>query len=83
MNTDKIRERVMEAIEQAVGEPIPVLDLSMDLDDLGIDSLTVLRLQNLLESSFGVKLPDNFVDLVKTGEDIIPVVEKTLGGVDA
>lgn len=60
------------------------LDISADkitlqsevVKDLGADSLDVVELLMQLEEEFGITLPDNEMENIKTVQDIVDMMEK-------
>ena len=44
-------------------------------DDLGADSLALVDLVMALEDEFGLEIPDESLDAVKTVEDVVAYVE--------
>ena len=44
-------------------------------DDLGADSLALVDLVMALEDEFGLEIPDESLDAVKTVEDVVSYVE--------
>ena len=44
-------------------------------DDLGADSLALVDLVMALEEEFGLEIPDESLDAVKTVEDVVSYVE--------
>jgi acyl carrier protein len=45
-------------------------------DDLGADSLAIVELVLALEETFGVKIPDDEVDKIKTVGDAVEYIKK-------
>jgi len=45
-------------------------------DDLGADSLAIVELVLAFEEAFGIKIPDNEVDSIKTVGDAIDYIKK-------
>ena len=75
-----MREERMEALAQRVnviiGDQLGVEETSLVpeanlLDDLGADSLDVVELVMALEEEFGVEVPDEDVETMRTINDIV------------
>ena len=58
---------------------VEVADISAEksfTDDLGADSLAIVELVLALEEQFGIKIPDDKVDNIKTVGDAVEYIEK-------
>jgi acyl carrier protein len=56
------------------------VDLSKSFtDDLGADSLAIVELVLALEEKFGVKIPDDQVDGIKTVGDAVGYIRQRVG----
>lgn len=52
------------------------ITLSSDIkDDLGADSLSLVDLVMALEDEFGLEIPDESLDSVRTVEDVVKYIE--------
>ena len=70
-------EKVQEMLAEALN--IPVSKVTPDariIDDLGADSLDVVELLSRLEDEFGVTIPDEDVEGLKTVADVANELEK-------
>lgn len=53
------------------------IELSSNIrDDLGADSLSLVDLVMALEDEFGLEIPDESLDSVKTVEDVVKYIEE-------
>ena len=73
-------EAVIHRVSSLVGEQLGVekADLVPEaslLDDLGADSLDVVELVMALEEEFGIEVPDDDVENIRTIQDIVRYVE--------
>ncbi len=73
-------EPVIQRVSSIVGEQLGVeqADLVPEaslLDDLGADSLAVVELVMALEEEFGIEVPDDDVENIRTIQDIVQYVE--------
>lgn len=56
-----VQDQVSKIVEDVIEKPVSTPDFSLSLFDLGLDSVTAMRLRNRLAKSFGIKLPQQFV----------------------
>jgi 1-acyl-sn-glycerol-3-phosphate acyltransferase len=85
-NADEIARRLLEIIKALVAEsapegrvPVePTLDALLERD-LGIDSLTGVELGLRIESSLGVRLPDETLTQAETPRDLVRAVLRASG----
>jgi acyl carrier protein len=68
----KIQGIIAEQLEVAEGEVKPEKSL---VDDLGADSLALVELVLALEEEFGVKIPDDKCDELKTVGDVVNYIK--------
>ena len=67
MEHDEILEKVKEVIvDQLNVEENDVVEEASFVDDLGADSLDIVELVMALEESFGVSIPDEEAEAIKT-----------------
>lgn len=67
MEHDEILEKVKEVIvEQLNVEENDVIEEASFIDDLGADSLDIVELVMALEESFGISIPDEEAEGIKT-----------------
>ncbi len=69
---EKLQEMIADQLE------IDVEDISYDsniLDDLGADSLDVVDLVMSIEDEFGIEVPDEALENIRTIEDMVKYIE--------
>lgn len=75
MDRDTILEKTREVIvDQLNVDESDVLDDASFIDDLGADSLDLVELVMALESEFGVTIPDEDVEAIKTVGDAVSYI---------
>ncbi|MBE0607069.1 MAG: acyl carrier protein [Deltaproteobacteria bacterium] len=67
----RVREIVAEQLERDVNE---VTNTSSLIDDLGADSLDVVELVMKMEEEFGIEIPDEEAEKIKTVNDVIQYI---------
>jgi acyl carrier protein len=67
----RVREIVAEQLERDVKE---VTNTASLIDDLGADSLDVVELVMKMEEEFGVEIPDEEAEKIKTVNDVIQYI---------
>jgi acyl carrier protein len=67
----RVREIVAEQLERDVTE---VTNTASLIDDLGADSLDVVELVMKMEEEFGVEIPDEEAEKIKTVNDVIQYI---------
>lgn len=72
MNTLQL---LQEFLKRRVNNPPESLSLEMRLEDIGVDSLTLLDLMFDMEDKFGVRMPDDLPRPETVGE-LIDIFEK-------
>ncbi len=69
---ESLANRVQSIVREQLGlEPAPLTPESNLLDDLGADSLDVVELVMALEEEFGIEVPDEDVENIRTVGDIV------------
>jgi acyl carrier protein len=72
MSIDKrVREIVAEQLERDVNE---VTNEASFIDDLGADSLDIVELVMKMEEEFGIEIPDEEAEKIKTVNDVIQYI---------
>jgi len=67
----RVREIVAEQLERDVNEVTITASL---IDDLGADSLDVVELVMKMEEEFGIEIPDEEAEKIKTVNDVIQYI---------
>ena len=74
-----VESKVKKVISNKLGKNIEeIMSTSRLKEDLGADSLDAVEIIMALEEEFGIEIPDEVGDNVKTVTDIMEVVEKLL-----
>jgi acyl carrier protein len=75
-----IEQRVREIIADQLGEAIENITPEKDfVQDLGADSLDVVELVMALEEEFGIEIPEEDAEKIKTVGDAINYIKEKLG----
>lgn len=70
-------EKVRGMLAEQLGVPESKITLESDVvKDLGADSLDIVEMMMALEDEYGVTLPENEMERVKTVGDIVSLLEK-------
>lgn len=76
MEVYKLFEKIRKIIASELMIEENEISLSSNIkDDLGADSLALVDLVMALEEEFGLEIPDESLDAVKTVEDVVSYVE--------
>jgi acyl carrier protein len=75
-------ELLRDYIKRRVTNPPAEISLDSQLDDIGIDSLTLLSLMFDMEDTLGVRMPDDLPKPQTVGE-LIAIFEKLQSGANA
>lgn len=79
METEEIFEKVKEVVtEQLNIDEGAVTDEASFIDDLGADSLDIVELVMALEESFGISIPDEEAENIKTVGDAVSYIEANI-----
>jgi acyl carrier protein len=76
-STEEIRSSLAEIVNEVAG--IPAEDVQMDksfVDDLDVDSLSMVEVVVAAEEKFDVKIPDDQVKNLKTVGDAVAYIER-------
>ena len=77
MERDEIMDKVRGVIvEQLNVEEDDVTEDAAFIDDLGADSLDIVELVMALEEEFGISIPDEEAENIKTVGDAVSFIEK-------
>jgi acyl carrier protein len=79
MTRDEISAGLAEILEEVAGvSPDDVSSEKSFTDDLDVDSLSMVEVVVAAEEKFGVKIPDNEVQNLKTVGDAVGYIEKNI-----
>lgn len=74
---EEILEGMSEILEEVAGvEPDKATEDKNFVDDLDVDSLSMVEVVVAAEEKFGVKIPDDDVQSLKTVGDAVSYIEK-------
>lgn len=74
---DDIFEKVKKVVVDQLGvEPDEVNNDSTFIDDLGADSLDIVELIMAFEEEFGIEIPDEAAEKIKTVNDVVEYIKK-------
>jgi acyl carrier protein len=73
---DRLREIIVEELGVSPDEVKPE---SRFIEDLGADSIGLMELVMKLEEEFGLKIPDEDIDKIRTFGDAVKYIEEKLG----
>ena len=77
MNTEEIRTDLADIVNEVTG--IPATDVLMEksfVDDLDVDSLSMVEVVVAAEEKFDVRIPDDEVKNLRTVGDAVTFIEK-------
>jgi len=81
MNEQEILAGLGEIIEEIAGVPADEVTLSKSfVDDLDIDSLSMVEIAVAAQDKFGVEIPDDQLKDLTTVQDVVNFVSKNAGG---
>lgn len=72
---EKVRDIVAEQLDL---NPDEVTTESVITEDLGADSLDIVDLAMTFEDEFGIEIPDDAVESIKTVGDIVKLIEENI-----
>ena len=70
---DKVRDIVVDQLGVEAGE---VKIDSTFIDDLGADSLDIVELIMAFEEEFGIEIPDEAAEKIKTVQDVVSYIDQ-------
>lgn len=79
MSTEDIRQGLAEIVNEIAG--VPVDDVQLDksfVDDLDVDSLSMVEVVMLVEERWNVKISDDDLKKLKTVGDAVSYIENNL-----
>jgi acyl carrier protein len=78
MSDKTVAERVKKIVTEHLSvDADKVTESSSFIDDLGADSLDTVELVMAFEEEFGVSIPDDAAEKIKTVKDVIDFIAKT------
>lgn len=76
--SESVEERVKSiVVEQLSVELNTVVPQAKFIEDLGADSLDIVELVMAMEEAFGIEIPDEEAEKIRTVNDAIEYVKKT------
>lgn len=75
------RTEIFEKVKEIINDKLcPEVEITEDstFENLGADSLDTIELIMKIEDEFGIRLPDEETDSVKTVKDLVDIIEKKL-----
>ncbi|MEN9782623.1 MAG: acyl carrier protein [Pseudomonadota bacterium] len=75
VNESHIEERVRKVVTDQLGIEKREIRSDETLNDLGADSLDVVELIMALEEEFGIEIPDNEAEKLKTVGDVVSYIK--------
>ena len=77
MANEEIRSGLADILEEVAGVlPADVTDEKSFIDDLDVDSLSMVEIATAVEDKFGVAIPDDELGNIKTVGDAVGFIEK-------
>ena len=81
MNDQEILAGLGEIVEEIAGVPADEVTPSKSfVDDLDIDSLSMVEIAVAAQDKFGVEIPDDQLKDLSTVQDVVTYVAKNAGG---
>ena len=78
--TQNIEQKVRDTIMDQLGVDAGKVKLNASLvDDLGADSLDIVELVMAMEEEFGLEIPDEEAEKIKTVGDVIKYIQQKTG----
>jgi acyl carrier protein len=71
-----VEKRVKEIVAEQLGRDVnEVTGESSFIDDLGADSLDIVELVMAMEDEFGIEIPDEDAEKIKTVKDVVEYIK--------
>ena len=71
-----VEKRVKEIVAEQLGRDVnEVTNEASFIDDLGADSLDIVELVMAMEDEFGIEIPDEEAEKIKTVKDVIEYIK--------
>lgn len=79
MDMSEMQKKVMEIIANQLGVDREMVTPEANVvDDLGADSLDVVELVMALEEAFGIEIPDEDAEKIRTVKDILDYLARSV-----
>lgn len=77
-NVESVQQKLTDIIVNQLGvEASAVVPKAKFIEDLGADSLDLVELIMAMEEAFGIEIPDDAAEKIKTVEEAINFVEQS------
>ena len=73
---DDIESRCIELVAKSKNIPTASVSLTSTFDELKLDSLDKINLSFAVEEAFGIEIPDESLNSLRTVEDVVQGVER-------
>jgi acyl carrier protein len=73
---DEIAARCIELVAKSKNLPVESVTLESSFDELNLDSLDKINLSFMVEEVFGIEIPDESLNSLKTVGDVVRGVER-------
>jgi acyl carrier protein len=78
-STENIKDKVIKIVSEQLGVAgDQINEQSRFIEDLGADSLDVVEIVMHYEEQFGIRIPDEVAEKMKTIGDVIAYIEKNI-----
>ena len=77
MRSDQVHVLVRDFVHDLHGEPEQAVAADATLDELGVDSMSLVDLLMKIEREFGVAIPDEDLPRIETVGDLVEVATNT------
>ncbi|MFT5699944.1 MAG: acyl carrier protein [Desulforhopalus sp.] len=77
---EEVLQQILDIIKPMVPEDGPPVSADLDLvNDLGLDSIKVMEILEILEDSFDISIPINILPEVRTVKDLAVEIQNLTG----
>jgi acyl carrier protein len=77
MSTESVEDRVKKLVVSQLGvEEGAVIGKAKFIEDLGADSLDIVELVMAMEEAFGVDIPDDEAENIRTVDDAVSYIKR-------
>ena len=78
--TEEILLQILDIVKPMIAEDAPPADADMDLvNDLGLDSVKVMEILEILEDSFDISIPINILPGISTIDELAAEIQNLTG----